>query len=126
MVKASYCSKELCQLLEKKGIEASHVRQYEKGGSWYNKYTLDIAMKWLREVHGIHLQAEDKCFCETSHDGMRVKKLYWHWCPNVTLLRHSKVHEDGLVSINYKMDGIYADSFEQAIEESIKRILDNT
>ena len=46
---AAYCSKELSQLLDKAGIKAHCVIQYEKGGSWYRKYTLDIAQRWLRE-----------------------------------------------------------------------------
>ena len=49
MTGAVYCSKELCRLLDKVGIEAHYVIQYMTGGSWYRKYTLDIAMRWLRQ-----------------------------------------------------------------------------
>ena len=53
---AAYCSKELSQLLDKAGIKAHYVIQYEKGGSWYRKYTLDIACRWLREVHNLCIE----------------------------------------------------------------------
>lgn len=49
MIKAAYCPKDLCLMLEAKGIHSTHVTQFEKGGGWYNKYTLDVAMRWLRE-----------------------------------------------------------------------------
>ena len=55
MIGAAYCSKELCAMLDKKGIEAHHVMAFVKGGSWYKKYTLDIASRWLREVHHLHI-----------------------------------------------------------------------
>ena len=51
MIGAAYCSKEICRQLDKAGIEAHHTMAFVKGGSWYKKYTLDIACRWLREVH---------------------------------------------------------------------------
>ena len=55
MVKQAYCSKELSLLLWEKGIDASHVRKFEKGGSWYRKYTLDVAERWLKDVHRLYV-----------------------------------------------------------------------
>lgn len=43
-------------MLDKAGIEAHYVMAYEKGGSWYRKYTLDIVCRWLREVHLIFFE----------------------------------------------------------------------
>lgn len=55
MTKAAYSSKELSLALQQKGIVAHRVMQFEKGGSWYYKYTFDIICRWLREVHGLHI-----------------------------------------------------------------------
>lgn len=55
MTKAAYCSKEMSLALQKKGIEAHRVMKFEKGGSWYWRYTLDIICQWLRETHGLHI-----------------------------------------------------------------------
>ena len=55
MIGAAYCSKELCEMLSRKGIEARFSMKFEKGGAWYKRYTLDIASRWLREVHGLHI-----------------------------------------------------------------------
>ena len=42
MTKAAYSNKELSLALQKKGIEAYRVMQYEEGGGWYWRYTFDI------------------------------------------------------------------------------------
>lgn len=55
MTKAAYCSKEMSIALQKKGIEAHRVIKFEKGGSWYWRYTLDIICRWFRETHGLHI-----------------------------------------------------------------------
>ena len=51
MTRAAYRNKELSLALQKKGIEAHRVIRFEKGGSWYNNYTLYVATKWLRKVY---------------------------------------------------------------------------
>lgn len=56
MISAAYCSRELCALLERKGIEAHSVQQFVKGGSWYRKYTQDVVCRWIREVHHLHIE----------------------------------------------------------------------
>ena len=55
MTSAAYSNKELSLALQKKGIDAHRVMQYEKGGGWYYRYTYDIICRWLREVHGLHI-----------------------------------------------------------------------
>ena len=55
MTSEVYSSKELSLALQKKGIEAHRVKHFEKGGSWYYRYTFDIICRWLREVHGLHI-----------------------------------------------------------------------
>jgi hypothetical protein len=54
MIGAAYCSKDLCEALTRKGIEAHFSMKFEKGGSWYKRYTLDVAQRWLREVHQLN------------------------------------------------------------------------
>ena len=56
MIGAAFCSKELSEALTRKGIEARFSMKFEKGGAWYKRYTLDVASRWLREVHGLHIE----------------------------------------------------------------------
>ena len=56
MITAAYCSKELCEMLTRKGIEARFSMKFEKGGAWYKRYTLDVASRWLREVHQLNAE----------------------------------------------------------------------
>ena len=77
MTKQDYCPKELCLKLEAKGIHASHIRKYEKGGGWYNSYTLYVAAKWLRNVHNLHIYVFKTCniWCFTIQRTDRVWQL---------------------------------------------------
>lgn len=115
-VKADYCSKELCLLLRKKGIEASHSMRFEKGGSWYNKYTLDIACKWLRERHFLHIQANLQSFFQEQ-----PKKLYYKWQPIIKPLPHCKYHANHTA---FEIDE-YFESYSEAIEKAIEYTVTN-
>ncbi len=83
------------------------------------KLTLDK----LRQMYGINLWAEEKAFCETTHNGMRVKKIYYRWSPVVQLLHDTKIDE-GLIPINSRME-IITDTHDQAIDEGIKWLSEN-
>lgn len=76
MIKGIYCDKELCQLLDKHGIVASSIRQFEHGGSWYNKYTMDVARRWLRKGHSIVIEIKVK-----HNTGLGGLPLFeYQWC----------------------------------------------
>lgn len=123
MVAAAYCSKELCQMLDKAGINAHHVMAFEKGGSWYRKYTLDIACKWLREEHLLHIEPHIKAF---FHERPK-KKLYHRWCPTVIVLP-SETNDWGITrpkgatgdEFFYEGYKAFHDTYEDAVEEAIK------
>lgn len=116
MIKQTYCSKDLCLRLEKKGIETSYVMQFEKGGGWYKKYTLDVACKWLREVHLLHIHADLRPFFQE-----RPKKLYHKWEPFIRPLPHSKYHPH---HAEYELD-YYFDSYDEAVIAAIEYCIDN-
>ena len=108
MTKATYCSKELCKMLEKAGISAHHVMHFEKGGSWYKKYTLDVAQKWLREEKYILIfmvPAKD------ASGNLVYAADIWTWNEN-----------EGLYEPTYfTSDYVY----EKALEAAIKYCLEN-
>lgn len=139
MVREQYVSYDVAKLLKEKGFDAECRAYYDKyerfififsmciKGSIKKGNTLcpthQMALGWLRENYGIHLQAEEKAFAETNSDGSRVKMVYYRWCPTITLLHDTTIHE-GLVPLNERME-IYAFSHEQAINEGLEWVLEN-
>lgn len=107
-----YCSFEVAKLLKEKGFNEPCLKQYYNNGELSNvsieaKYntidnqisapTLQMAMKWLREVHGINLNI---VFIRLFDKG------YWnkgHWT----------------------FDNTKYESYEQACEAAIKYCLEN-
>ena len=72
--------------------------------------TLQMAMKWLREVHNIHIELNPICYGDTEED------IKWHygWAVKTTIFidrwkRHNAKHI----------------SYEQACEAAIKYCLEN-
>ena len=110
MIGAAYCSKELCQMLDKAGIEAHHVIAFEKGGSWYKKYTLDIAQRWLREEKYILI------FVVPAKDDIG-NLLYaadvWTWNEDEGLYEPSW----------YTSDHVYEKALEAAINRSVENLI---
>lgn len=112
MTKQTYCSKELCLKLEKKGIEASHVMQFEKGGGWYKKYTLDVVCKWLREVYDIHIGI-------TPFDiEPRVSGSIVRYIPEI-YTKPIKGHELCVEGLNVQ------DSYDEAVIAALNYTIDN-
>ena len=60
MIGAAYCSKELCEMLTRKGIEARFSMKFERGGAWSKRYTLDVASRWLREERGYYISVRPR------------------------------------------------------------------
>lgn len=50
-----YCSKEIYRLLIKKGFDGEIHTSYDEEGYTQPSITLQMAMKWLREVHDIYI-----------------------------------------------------------------------
>ena len=119
-IKEDYVSFEIAKLLKEKGFDEATIGTYYKDGTfnylclntWNSKFitpisapTLQMAMKWLREVHNIHI---DTC-------------SIWdvtHWIYQVFIITPRTAH-------NSYVDKILYTSYEQAIEAAIKYCLEN-
>ena len=55
-IKEDYCSKELYRLLREKGFDGEIHTSYDEEGYTQPSITLQMAMKWLREVHNIFIE----------------------------------------------------------------------
>ncbi len=83
----------------------SYKNSTEHSPFWISAPTLQMAMKWLREVHNIHI---DTC-------------SIWdviHWIYQVFIITPRTAH-------NSYVDKILYTSYEQAIEAAIKYCLEN-
>lgn len=76
---------------------------------WYSAPTLQMVMKWLREVHGFHIMVD----CIGSENYM----------PTIQFIHTSK--DIDIKSKTSKIGGNGFDSYEQACEEAIKYCLEN-
>lgn len=107
MISAAYCSKELCLLLDGEGIVAHSVRQMEKGGGRYRKYTIDIALRWLREDYSIAV--------------MPIPYRYPGKWKNILVYLGEPMEKDDKYDI-CELDDTYT-SYEQAAEAGIRHVV---
>lgn len=125
VIGAEYCSRELCALLDKKGIEAHHVMAFVKSGSWYKKYTQDVVCRWLREKYRLQVDADETTFFQE-----RPKKIYYKWCPLIIRLSDCKIklnsHNASQLDNDYIChNGGYCSSYEEARELAIRYCVEN-
>lgn len=129
MITEDYVSFETAKLLKEKGYWNIATMLYKENGEivnynvplnnkgfsstlgvFYEAPTLQMAMKWLREVHNIHIELNPICTGDSNED------LEWHygWAVRTTIFtdrwkRHDAVHI----------------SYEEAAEAAIKYCLEN-
>ena len=105
-----YCSKEIYRLLIEKGFDGEIHTTYDKEGYTQASITLQMAMKWLREVYGLHISLEP-CY---DYDSMHVEFLAF--VQNV-----ADVHEfmDGRINVASHPNA------EKSCELAIKYCLEN-
>lgn len=121
MTQEDYVSFETAKLLKEKGFDEPTLWFYvgdgtkfyahkTAGDDWWRRPTLQIAMKWLREVHNIHIELNPICTGDSNED------LEWHygWAVRTTIFidrwkRHNAEHI----------------SYEEACEAAIKYCLEN-
>ena len=123
MITEDYVSLEIAKLLKEKGFDECAILSFDKDGNPKDilrpfiesdgdvrKPTLQMAMKWLREVHNIHIELNPICTGDSNED------LEWHygWAVRTTIFtdrwkRHDAEHI----------------SYEQACEAAIKYCLEN-
>ena len=135
-VTEDYCSFELCKLLKEKGFDAPVNITYNQTGiiaakwidpsldyinrGWmFPKATHQMAIKWLREVHNLHICifiGEDSS-CDADCNTVDI----WHfWSYNVTNLCGDMVYD-----AYDKFDCVEYQSYEDAVEAAIIHCLTN-
>ena len=142
MIREQYVSFEVAKLLKEKGFDEPCQYFYkfcsneiyrgtlftntQIGDKFYNAPTQQMAMRWLREVHHIHVCPEYKAFFQE-----RPKKIYHHWCNKIIGIdRYFKQGIQDLVKLDsdyffFRSCKTYHDSFEDACEECIEFSLKN-
>ena len=103
MITEDYVSFEIAKLLKEKGFDEECQQYY--GDYEYPCPTLQMAMKWLRNVHNIHFVVEP-----FTHDG---NKIYY----GVNVL------DKDLVTVIY--ENLEDNTYEQSCEAAIKYCLEN-
>ena len=129
MVIEDYISFETAKLLKKKGFSSDNCHTaYDKNGGffWYGDYskdrrdvidapTLQMAMKWLREVHNIHIKAV-RYPAKVKNSNNEYCKLWW---PEITMLKSlDEADEEFDLWDEYN-------TYEKACEAAIKYCLEN-
>ena len=134
MITEDYVSFETAKLLKEKGFDEDIDLWYDENGEIFSQHKYDIsqdwrvkqgqevyqcptpqmAMKWLREVHNIHIEVR-----LTNHSFsslIAVPRYYWiiFNAKEVKWMDESTAHE----SMSYE-------TFEEACEAAIKRCLEN-
>ena len=128
MITEDYVSFEVAKLLKEKGFDAELLACYTPDGLFARSYgiktytnksedpavrcvcpTLQMAMKWLRKIHNLHIIVD----CIGTENYM----------PTIQFTRNSKDIE--IKSKTSKIGGNGFDSYEEACEAAIKYCLEN-
>jgi len=144
MIEEQYVSLEVAKLLKEKGFDEPCFKFYSSQGElgdwkYYPRRNKEsflvhkcsapsqaLAMRWLREVHHIHICPEYKGFFQE-----RPKKVYHHWCNKIIGI--GRYFKQGIQDLD-KLDSdyfyfrsckTYHDTYEDACEECIKFCLEN-
>lgn len=108
MIVEDYVSFETAKLLKEKGFNGECQTFY--GDYKYLCPTLQMTMKWLREVHNIHIELTPICTGDSKDD------LEWHygWAIKTTIFID-----------RWKRHNVERISYEEACENAIKYCLEN-
>ena len=115
MITEDYVSFETAKLLKDKGFDeptlwfyvgdgTKYLAHKTLNGDWYRRPTLQMAMKWLREVHNLHIDVDPS-------EG--------NWNPTVLEL------ENWTCAVKFGDNIPIQDSYEQACDAAIKYCLEN-
>ena len=139
MITEDYVSFETAKLLKEKGFDGKcHLSQdcvetkYEEGGDWISETTatigiatLQMAMKWLREIHSIHIDTH----LSFTEDPINYPPSYYVYIldsksGNSVIDQTTRI--DGLNPlINVNNVPKKFDTYEEACEAAIKYSLEN-
>ena len=124
-----YVSYEIAKLLKEKGFDKDINRRFSphfvynndgrfSGPSWdteYNAPTLQMALKWLREVHNIHIQVlRYPAKIKKGSESNKYSKPWYYQYSNLTEI-------DGIDTEFIGMDEY--DTYEQAVEAALLYVL---
>ena len=139
MITEDYCSYEVAKLLKGKGFDDECRTVYKSNGcihdnvryegkwltnsllfsSEYSAPTHQMAMKWLRQAHGIHI------FSELGVREDKPEKYVNFWRPVIQGLYNTKHFRD----INEKAKQHFAwkfyDNFEKSVDDALMFTLEN-
>ena len=130
MIKEDYVSFEVAKLLKEKGFDEPVMYHFTPDGTqrkfqqaFYRddvaQPTLQMAMKWLREVHGLHIDVfvgEDESY---DADGVMVEE--WHfWTYRITTIEGEFVYD-----AYDQFDVVEYQTYEEAAEDAILFCLNN-
>ena len=121
MITEDYVSFETAKLLKEKGFDEITEQSYTLSTGYgakipccnsvdtdrVSRITLQMAMKWLREVHHLEIYLE--------HDAIQENNNWWYGIGKYT---------KGCISIQYESGSDYA-TYEQACEAAIKYCLEH-
>ena len=102
-IKEDYCSKEIYRLLREKGFDGEVHTTFDKEGYTQPSITLQMAMKWLREVHNLHIEVR--------------------YFPTPNIYRYVILRSPMTID-NIDSHPQYFNSYEEACEAAIKYCLD--
>lgn len=138
MITEDYLSFEVAKLLKEKGFDVPvnyeyhykitipqfHRKKHNFNGieysncssEWYSAPTLQMAMKWLREVHNIHIELNwDKGNQLYSFQIWKPGKFR----PEISSLDLWKIYKDD----NYLGEWIYEEATEAALKYSLENLI---
>ena len=106
MITEDYCSQDVYRLLKEKGFDGEIHTTFDKEGYTQASITLQMAMKWLREVHNI--------VCNID---IESRNFYYY---SIFIIRSS-------IEAQYQLTSQkpYFETYEEACEAAIKYCLEN-
>lgn len=114
-IKEDYCSREIYRLLIEKGFDGEVHTTFDEEGYTQPSITLQMAMKWLREVHNVFISVNIGNHKKDNGDTSMPDFVYYFFYITDT----KAVYEEEKQCCNE-----FA-TFEQACEASIKYCLEN-
>ena len=139
MITEDYCSFKVAELLKEKGFDEPCRTYYQDGEfvntvctqyyQWNSKSpfghisapTLQMAMKWLREAHQLHISVDiNPIYGKTKNEKGRSTcgLLYWHYMASGEWLNEKR-------DPFKKAFVVSAKSYEEAVEAALKYVLEN-
>lgn len=130
MITEDYVSFETAKLLKEKGFDdfTCHSYFYKNGDieeetryeGDFGRPTLQMAMKWLREVHNLCIFLIPSYVDENFHNGVALYPICngeWEWC--------ASKNDGSMATFGYNVNNKYCETYEKACEAVIKYCLEN-